>query len=120
MLWRLIGLAIGVWFVFAPFMWGFVAPGSYPLGFTWWHSIGIGVAVIALSASFLLRWYTGAGLLLVVVGLYSLTSPFLYGYYTLPFPMWNDIAFGVATVLTGAMLAAAGLVYGGPEARTAR
>jgi len=106
MLWRYVGVGIGAWFLFAPFIWG------YPLGFTWWHSIGIGVAVIALSASFLFRWYIGAGLLLILVGLYSLVSPAVYEYYTQQFALWNDIAFGVATVLTGTMLAAAAMEYG--------
>ncbi len=106
MLWRYVGVGIGAWFVFAPFIWG------YPLGFTWWHSIGIGVAVLALSASFLFRWNLGAGLLLVLVGFYALVSPAVYSYYTEQFALWNDIVFGVVTVLTGAMLSAAALEYG--------
>ena len=106
MLWRYVGVGIGAWYVFAPFIWG------YPLGFTWWHSIGIGVAVLALSASFLFRWMPVAGLLLILTGLYSLVSPAVYGYYTQQFALWNDIVFGVATVLTGAMLSAAAMEYG--------
>jgi hypothetical protein len=106
MLWRYTGIAIGVWFIFAPFIWG------YPLGFIWWHSIGIGAAVVALSASFLVRWLVGAGLLLILVGLYALVSPAVYAYYTQQFALWNDIFFGVATILTGAMLSASALEYG--------
>lgn len=106
MLWRYVGVGIGAWYVFAPFIWG------YPLGFTWWHSIGIGVAVVALSSSFLFRWSLVAGLLIVVAGWYSLVSPAVYAYYTQQFALWNDIAFGVATVLTGAMLSGAALEYG--------
>lgn len=106
MLWRYVGVGIGAWYIFAPFIWG------YPLGFTWWHSIGIGLAVTALSASFLFRWNLVAGLLLIAAGGYSLVSPAVYAYYTQQFALWNDIAFGVATVLTGAMLSAAALEYG--------
>ena len=66
----------------------------------------------SLSASFLFRWNLAAGLLLIAAGWYSLVSPAVYGYYTQQFALWNDIFFGVATVLTGAMLSAAALEYG--------
>lgn len=104
---RYLALGLGTWYVLAPFLWG------YPTGFLWWNDVVIGAAVAALAASYLVSWNRIGGWAMMLVGLYSMTSPFLFDYLTRPFAFWNDLVFGVVTVACGAMLAAAGLTYGG-------
>lgn len=111
MITRYVGVGVGAWYLLAPFLWG------YPLGFLWWHDATIGAVVLALSASYLVSWNRVGGWLLMLTGVYSMLSPFLYGYITEQFAYWNDLVFGVITVGCGAMLAGAGMIYGDPGAR---
>ncbi len=97
---RYLGIAIGAWYVVAPFAWGYAQP------FNWWHSIVIGAAVLALSASYLISWSRVAAWLLVGVGAYSMIAPFLHGYLAHSWPFFNDLVFGVLTVGTAAALGA--------------
>lgn len=97
---RYLGIIIGVWYVVAPFVWG------YPEAFNWWQSMVIGAAVLALSVSYLLAWSRIAAWILVAVGAYSMIAPFLHGYLALSRPFFNDLFFGVLTVGTAAALAA--------------
>ncbi len=106
---RYVGLLIGVWYVLAPFVWG------YPMGFLWWHSILIGSVIIAASASYLMSWSRGGAWVLIGVGAYSMLSPFLHDYLTSQFAFWNDLFIGVFTVGVGAALGAASIEYGQPE-----
>lgn len=89
---RYIGLAIGVWYVVAPFVWG------YEPTFLWWHSALLGGAVIALSAAQLVSWSRTAAHALVLVGVYSMLAPFLHHYLVYSRPFFNDLFFGVITV----------------------
>jgi hypothetical protein len=98
---RYIGVLVGVWYVTAPFVWG------YDLAFNWWHSMVIGGAVLALSAAYLVGWSRVASWLMVAVGAYSMASPFLYGYLPHAQPFFNDLVFGVIVVALGAALGAA-------------
>ena len=106
---RYVGLAVGVWYLLAPFVW------RYPSGFLWWHSIVIGAIVIAVSASYLVGWNRLGAWVLIAVGAYSMVSPFLYDYIKQPFPFFHDLAFGVITIGVGAALGAAAMEYGGDE-----
>lgn len=103
---RYVGLAVGTWYLTAPFVWGYDVP------FLWWHDLVIGAAVIALSAAFLLAWSRLAAWLLILLGAYSMSAPFLHGYLPHSFAFWNDLVAGVLTVGVGAALAAAALEYG--------
>lgn len=105
---RYLALAVGAWYVLAPFLWG------YPVGFLWWNDLVIGAAVAALSASYLVSWSRTTGWLLMAVGYYSMLAPFLFDYLGQPFAFWNDLFFGAVTVGCGAMLAAAGVTYAEP------
>lgn len=98
---RFIGVFVGAWYVTAPYVWG------YDLAFNQWHSMVLGVAVLALSAAFLVDWSRVAAWLLVLVGAYSMASPFLYGYLPQSRAFFNDLVFGVVVVVLGASLGAA-------------
>lgn len=98
---RFIGVLVGAWYVTAPYVWG------YDLAFNIWHSVVLGAAVLALSAAFLIGWSRVAPWLMVVVGAYSMVSPFLYGYLPHARPFFNDLFFGVILVALGAALGAA-------------
>lgn len=100
-----IGTALGLWYLVAPFVWG------YPFGFLWWHSVLIGAAILAISGSFYLTGGRLHGWLLMAVAAYSMASPFLHGYLSLSFPLWNDLVIGVVTMGAGVAMAAAGLEY---------
>lgn len=97
---RYLGIAIGAWYVVAPFAWGYTQP------FNWWHSMVIGAAVLALSASHLVAWGRVAAWLMIAVGAYSMVAPFLHGYLELARPFFNDLVFGVLTVGTSVALGA--------------
>ncbi len=106
---RYLGLLIGVWYILAPFVWG------YPIGFLWWHSILLGSIVLAVSASYLMSWNRPGAWVLIATGAYSMLSPFLHGYLTNQYGFWNDLVFGVVTIGLGAALGGAAIEYGGEE-----
>lgn len=105
---RYIAVFVGVWYVTAPFVWG------YDMAFNWWHSMVIGGAVLALGGAFLVSWSSFAAWLLAAVGYYSMISPFLYGYLAHADPFFNDLFFGVVTVALAAALGA-GTIEAGRE-----
>lgn len=92
MLSRQLGIAIGAWYVVAPFAWG------YPDPFNWWHSVLLGAAVLALSSAQLIARSRIAAWLLVAAGGYSMAAPFLHDYLALSRPFFNDLFFGVILV----------------------
>lgn len=102
-----LGIGVGLWYLVAPFVWG------YPLGFLVWQDLVIGAVIIALSVSFTLAPGRLAGWLLIATGAYSMFAPFVHGYLVHSSPYWNDLVFGVITVGVGVALAAAGLEYTG-------
>lgn len=102
---RYVGLGIGVWYLLAPFLWG------YTPGFLWWQDVIIGAVVTALSATFLIRWSRPAAWLLILVGAYSMLAPFTHQYLKEVFAFWNDLVFGILTVGVGVALAAAAIEY---------
>ncbi len=91
---RQLGIAIGAWYVVAPFAWGYAAP------FNWWHSVFLGGAVLALSAGQVVARSRAAAWMLVAVGVYSMLAPFLHDYLVHARPFFNDLFFGVITVGT--------------------
>jgi len=105
-----VGAAIGMWYLAAPLIWG------YPFGFLWWNDIVIGLAILAISGSFLAARSAFQGWLLIAVGAYSLFSPFLHSYLSQAFPLFNDIVFGVVTIGTGCAMGGAWLEYGAEKA----
>lgn len=104
-----VGLAVGLWYLVAPFVWG------YPFGFLWWQDLLIGAAVIAISLSFTMGRTRIHGWLLIAVGAYSMFAPFLHDYLIRSFAFWNDLVFGVVTVATGVALGASAIAHAGEE-----
>ncbi len=106
---RYLGLLVGVWYLLAPFVWG------YPVGFLWWHSILIGSVIVAVSASYMMGWGRSGSWVLIATGAYSMLSPFLHDYLTSQFAFWNDLFIGVITIGLGVALGGAAIEYGGEE-----
>ncbi|MFQ5678117.1 MAG: hypothetical protein ACE5HP_01500 [Gemmatimonadota bacterium] len=101
-----VGLAVGLWYAIAPFVW------RYPTGFLIWQDLLIGAGIVALSLSFLLSPGRLTGWLLILIGAYSMFAPFLHGYLIHAAALFNDLVFGVITVGTGVAVGGAGLEYG--------
>lgn len=97
---RYVGVGIGVWYVVAPFAWG------YDTSFLWWHSVLLGAAVLALSSAHLVKWSSLSAHVMVLVGVYSMLSPFLHVYLQEASAFFNDLVFGILTIGTAVALAA--------------
>jgi len=108
---RFLGLVLGLWFMAAPFIWG------YPVGFLWWHSVVLGAAIVAVTISFNLGINRISGWGLIAIGAYSMLSPFIHGYLSNAQALFNDLVFGIVTVGTGVAMGGAGIEYS-DEART--
>ena len=102
---RFLGIGLGLWFMGAPFIWG------YPLGFLWWHSIVLGGAILVVTISFNLGINRISGWGLIALGAYSMFSPFIHGYLSNAQGLFNDLVFGIVTVGTGVAMGGAGMVY---------
>ncbi len=102
---RYLGIGLGLWYMGAPFIWG------YPLGFLWWHSIVLGGAILVVTISFNLGINRFSGWGLIVLGAYSMFAPFIHGYLSNAQGLFNDLVFGVVVVGTGVAMGAAGLEY---------
>ena len=100
------GAFLGLFYIAAPFVF------QYPEGFLRWHSIGIGLAVLAICAVFFMVGGRFPGWLLMFVAVYSMFSPFLHRFIDISFPFGNGLLVGVVTLATGVAMAAAGLEYG--------
>lgn len=105
-----VGLTVGLWYLVAPFVWG------YPFGFLVWQDLIIGAAIIAISLSYTMGGSRLNGWLLIAVGAYSMFAPFIHDYLIRTFAFWNDLVFGVVTVGTGVALGAAAIAYGEEDA----
>lgn len=103
-----VGMALGLWFLLAPFVWG------YPTGFLVWHDLVIGGAIMAVSVAFTLSPGRLHGWLLIAIGGYAMFAPFLHDYLLFAQPFWNDLVLGVIVVGTGAAMGGAGMEYAGP------
>lgn len=108
-----VGMGLGIWYIVAPFVWG------YPLGFVVWQDLLIGGAILAVSVAFSMSPGRLNGWLLIAIGAYSMFAPFLHDYILYAQPYWNDLVFGVLTVGTGMAMGAAGIELAGAGASTA-
>lgn len=101
------GMAVGLWFLVAPFVWG------YPAGFLVWQDLLIGGAILVVSVAFALFPGRLHGWLLIGIGGYSMFAPFIHDYLLYAQPLWNDLVLGVVTVGTGVAMGGAGMVLDG-------
>ncbi|WP_419938517.1 SPW repeat domain-containing protein [Candidatus Palauibacter sp.] len=102
---RWVGLALGLWFLGAPFIWG------YPFGFLWWHSVVLGGSILVVTITFNLGINRISGWGLIALGAYSMLSPFIHGYLANAQALFNDLIFGVITVGTGTAMGGAGIEH---------
>ncbi len=105
-----VGMALGLWYIVAPFVW------RYPFGFVVWQDLVIGGAILAVSVAFTMTPGRLNGWLLIAIGAYSMFAPFLHDYLLHAQPLWNDLVFGVLTVGTGVTMGGAGMEYAGSVA----
>ena len=110
---RFLGMGLGVWFMGAPFIWG------YPFGFLWWHSVVLGGAILVVTISFNLGINRISGWGLIALGAYSMRSPFIHAYLSNAQALFNDLIFGVVTVGTGVAMGGAGIERSDEAHRTA-
>ena len=108
---RYVGIALGLWFIGSPFIWGF------PYGFLWGHSVVLGGAILVVTISFNLGINRLSGYGLIALGAYSMLSPFIHGYLSNAQGFFNSLVFGVVTVATGVAMGGAGIEYA-DEARS--
>lgn len=101
-----VGAFLGLFYIAAPFIFG------YPEGFVTWQSVGIGVVILAISATFFLAGGRLPGWFLMFTAVFSMFSPFIFGFIGFSFAFGNNLLVGVVTMGTGVAMAAAGLEYG--------
>jgi len=106
-----VGTFLGLFYIAAPFVF------SYPVGFVTWLSVGIGVVILAISATFFMVGGRLPGWFLMFTAVYSMFSPFLHGFIDFSFAFGNNLLVGVVTMATGVAMAAAGLEYGSSGGR---
>lgn len=99
-----VGMALGLWYIVAPFAW------RYPFGFVVWQDLLIGGAILAVSVAFTMSPGRLNGWALIAIGAYSMFAPFLHDYLLWAQPLWNDLVLGVVTVGTGVAMGGAGMV----------
>lgn len=109
---RFVGIVLGVWFMGAPFIWG------YPFGFLWGHSIVVGAVIVVVTMTFNMGINRWSGWGLIAIGAYSMFAPFIHGYLPNAQALFNDLVFGIVTVGTGVAMGGAGIEYA-DEASTA-
>lgn len=102
---RFVGIVLGLWYMGAPFIWG------YPFGFLWPHSIVLGALIVVITMSFNMGINKWSGWGLIAIGAYSMLSPFVHGYLPNAQALFNDLVFGIITVGTGVAMGGAGIEY---------
>lgn len=111
---RYVGIGLGVWYMGAPFIWG------YPVGFLWWHSAVLGAAILVVTITFHLGINRLSGYGLIALGAYSMFAPFIHAYLPNAQALFNDLVFGITTVGTGVAMGGAGIEYGDETRAPAR
>ena len=99
-----LNVVLGCWLIASPWIFGYVVSAS-----AFWNSIVVGalVALLALSRFSAPRSGTGLNWLSVLLGLWAIVSPWIYGYWGHEAAKWNSVAVGLAVAVV-AMLAALG------------
>ena len=94
-----INMAIGVWLILAPFILSY-ASGLAAIR----NDIVVGAVVLVFSLIGLgatrnagLRWVN------ILLGIWLLFSPFMFGYAAYAAPFWNDIIFGALVIIFAAI-----------------
>lgn len=92
-----LNILLGIWLVISPWIFGYAASGPAPM----WNSVVAGALVLILAATRFSRPHTAPGLTWanLVLGLWTIASPWIYMYQSRESSMWDNVATGVAIVL---------------------
>lgn len=93
-----INVLLGIWLIISPWVFGYAyASGNAPL----WNSVVVGALVLILAATRFSSPHTAAGLSWtnLVLGLWTIASPWIYEYDRIGSAAWDNIATGIAIML---------------------
>ena len=90
-----INVLLGCWLIVSP--WIFSYAGNQG---GMWNSIVAGIIVLLVAANRIYSPRSGVTLswLNLLLGLWTIASPWIYGYYDNPAAMWDCVAVGIAIV----------------------
>ena len=89
-------ILLGIWLIISPWVFGYVSAGPAPM----WNSVVVGALVVILAATRFSTPHTAPGLSWtnLVLGLWTIASPWIYVYENLDNAMWDNVATGIAIV----------------------
>lgn len=92
-----INVLLGIWLIISPWVFGYASAGPAVM----WNSVVVGALVLILAATRFSTPHTAPGLswAAIVLGLWTIASPWIYVYQSLSNAMWDNIATGIAIVL---------------------
>ncbi|MGH8113824.1 MAG: SPW repeat protein [Rhodanobacteraceae bacterium] len=91
-----LNVLIGCWLIASPWIFGYTGNIS-----AFWNSIGAGALIAILAASCLAsrRGIVWSSWWNVLLGLWAIASPWIYGYAFNHMAMWDCVAVGIAVTL---------------------
>jgi hypothetical protein len=109
-----INLVIGAWLVASPWIFG------YPMVPACWNSVVVGALICLIGISRVVS-LVGPALARVstVLGLWTIASPWIFGYGTGEPAQWNSVAVGIAVTLLSLRSASATLLRDQQESHVA-
>jgi hypothetical protein len=98
-------ILLGIWLIISPWVFGYVSAGPAPM----WNSVVVGALVLILAATRFATPHTAPGLSWtnLVLGLWTIASPWIYVYENLDNAMWDNVATGIAIVAVAIWAASA-------------
>ncbi len=92
-----LNIIAGIWLVISPWIF------AYATGAGEWNSIIVGIIVAVLAAIRAFGAYDAAWMswVNVVLGIWVVIAPFVFGYATFPGRMWNNIIVGIIIAALG-------------------
>jgi SPW repeat len=94
-----INLVLGAWLIASPWIFGYYASAG-PLSAGTWNSVVVGALILVIGLTRVVS-LVGPGLarVNVVLGLWTIASPWIFGYAAGEPAMWNSIVVGIVITL---------------------
>jgi len=98
-----LNIIAGLWLIISPWVFFYATPGGI------WNSVIVGIIIAVLAAIRAFGAYNSAWMswVNVVLGLWVVIAPFIFGYTTYAGRMWNNIIVGLIVAALGAWSAMA-------------
>ncbi len=92
-----INVLLGAWLIASPWIYGYTGlPGAF------WNSIVVGALILIFAAGRFSTPMAGASWANVLLGLWTIASPWIFGYTGNSSAFWNSIILGIlVTILAG-------------------